>query len=103
MNGACRAGDSMPHATIMTIDGAHVPYSRIWQRRHLLLVCLPDEQPEEGARYAAALAERHVEISGCDAECLVTRDRVPGLPRPGALVADRWGEIVFVAGAATVR
>jgi hypothetical protein len=27
----------------------------------------------------------------------MTRDDVPGLRAPGALVADRWGEIVYVA------
>ena len=28
--------------------------------------------------------------------CVVTRDTVPGLPAPAALVADRWGEIVYL-------
>ena len=96
MSTPCRAGDPLPHFAIVTIDGAHVPYARIWQRRHLLLVCLPDEDIEEGTRYAARLAARQPEIAACDAECLVTREPVPGLQRPAAIVADRWGEIVFV-------
>jgi peroxiredoxin len=99
----CRAGDPLPHFTIRAIDGAEISYSRIWQRRHLLLICLPDEEPEEAAHYAAALTERQLEISACDAECLVTRDSVAGLPRPGVIVADRWGEVIFIAASTTVR
>jgi hypothetical protein len=94
----CRVGDSLPHFEVETLDGGHESYSRIWQRRHLLLVCLPDEDIDEGRRYAAGLAARQPEIAACDAECLVTRQPVPGLQRPAAVVADRWGEIVFVAG-----
>ena len=32
----------------------------------------------------------------------MTRDTVPGLPAPAALVADRWGEIAYVATAPTL-
>ena len=34
-----------------------------------------------------------------DARCVVTAEVVPGLPYPGAVVADRWGEIIFAARA----
>ena len=103
MSGACRAGDSLPHFEVHTVDGEHAAYARICQRRHLVMVCLGSEELEEGSRYAAGLAARRSEIAACDAECVVTRDAVPGLPRRCAIVADRWGEIVFVAGADFVR
>jgi hypothetical protein len=34
--------------------------------------------------------------------CVVTRDRVPGLQAPATLVADRWGEIVYVTDTSRV-
>jgi len=37
-----------------------------------------------------------------NSECVITRDRVPGVPCPSAVVADRWGEVVYVATASDV-
>ena len=42
------------------------------------------------------------ELSSRQSECVFTHDNVPGLPGPGALVADRWGEILHVAGGSDV-
>ena len=36
-----RARDHVPHFTITALDGSPVVYTRIWQRRHLVLLCLP--------------------------------------------------------------
>ena len=42
------------------------------------------------------------ELTGDDNAFVITRDRVSGLPSPGVVVADRWGEIQYVADAAGV-
>lgn len=87
-----RRGDQVPHFDVKTVDGARVSYaSDIWQRRHLVLVVLPDGAPAPGDALAPSLQEDGAD----DVEVVVTRDRVGGVAAPGVLVADRWGEIVF--------
>ena len=96
-----QAHDQVPHFVVSDIDGRTVEYAAIWQHAHVLLVSLgdadtPDETLDEYVREIRKLAAD-------DLACVLTRDAVPGLPSPGALVADRWGEIVHVAPAAEVR
>ena len=96
-------GDCLPLFTVRRADGRDVRYRDIWQRRNLVLVSLPGQGSAEGRdAYAEALAARQAELESYDAECIVTRDVVPGVPRPGVIVADRWGEIAFVSGGARV-
>jgi hypothetical protein len=49
------------------------------------------------ATYASALAARLPDFQEHNCICVITRDRVGGVPTPAALVADKWGEIVHVA------
>ena len=88
----------MPHFEVTRVDGARVRYSTIWQRKNLLLVVLPAAETGASADYAARLTAHRPAIAEHDAECVITRDRVPGVPSPGVVVADRWGEVHFVAG-----
>jgi hypothetical protein len=92
-------GDRLPHLEVRTRDGRAFTSTEIWQRRHLVLVVLPGAS---AARDATALTELAGELERLESVCVVTGDPVPGLPAPGMLVADRWGEIVFVATAATI-
>jgi hypothetical protein len=85
-------GHAVPFFEVETAEGARRAYRDLWQRRSLLLVSVA-APGVNAARIAARLRER----VGEDAEVVVTSDAVEGMPRPGALVADRWGEIVFVA------
>ena len=87
-------GDQVPHFEVRTLEGKLFTYTTIWQHRNLVLVTLPEAPC--GA-YASALAARAAEFEAHGCACVITRDRVPGVPAPGALVADRWGEIVHVA------
>lgn len=89
--------DQVPQFTVATRDGAVVAYETLWQRKNLLLVLLPETEPEAAAEYAARLDAQLSELTANDTACIVTRDRVPAVPAPGVLVADRWGEIYFVA------
>jgi hypothetical protein len=85
-------GHAVPFFDVETADGTRRSYRDLWQRRTLLLVSVA---PPGSA--AAQIAARLRERVGGDTEVIVTRDAVEGLPCPGALVADRWGEIFFVA------
>jgi hypothetical protein len=85
-------GHAVPFFEVETAEGARRAYRDVWQRRSLLLVSVAPASLDL-AQIAARLRER----VGEGAEVVVTSDPVEGMPRPGALVADRWGEIVFVA------
>jgi hypothetical protein len=88
-------GDRIPHFTVSAIGGDPVRYADIWQRRNLVLVTVEDASA--GTDCAAALAARASDFRDLQAACVVTTDRVNGFPTPGAIVADRWGEVVHVA------
>lgn len=90
-------GDSVPHFTVKTVDGDVFEYSSIWQRKNLLLVVLPHAPNNDGA--FADLRGRATEFRALETQWVVTRDDVSGLPVPGVLIADRWGEIVHVTSA----
>ena len=96
-------GDAIPHIDIKAVGGERFSYSTIWQRRNVVLVTLPPEASESDGRYISGLVARKSEFSAKDAECVMTRDRVPGLPAPGVVVADRWGEIAHVATTSQVN
>ena len=97
-------GDQVPHFTLSTLAGQRVHYSEIWQRRTLLLICLPAESTASpSGRYVSELAARAAEIAEQDAESVVTCETVTGAPCPGVVIADRWGEIYFVAGSSHVE
>jgi hypothetical protein len=85
-------GHSVPFFDIEAADGTRRSYRDLWQRRSLLLVSVPAPGLD-----AAQLTARLREKVGDDAEVIVSAETVEGLPRPGVLVADRWGEIVHVA------
>jgi hypothetical protein len=94
-----RTGDPLPHFNVTALDGQRVAYAAIWQRKIVVLVLLPEvgstPPPVDVQTFAAEM-----QAAGGDAECVITRDRVDGVPCPGAVVADRWGEVVHVASTA---
>jgi hypothetical protein len=90
-------GDSVPHFDLRTLDGEELSYSTIWQRRNLVLITLPASDSEPARTYASELTSRRPEFRRYDADCVITRDNIPGIPTPGALIADRWGEIACIA------
>jgi choline dehydrogenase-like flavoprotein len=86
----------VPHFDVTTIDGQRVRYDDIWQRKNLVLVLVTSQEREAGARYASQLEARRAEFEREETTVVVTTDAVPKLTAPAALVADRWGEIVFL-------
>jgi hypothetical protein len=85
----------VPHFDVTTIDGRHVRYRDIWQRRNLVLVLTPAEH-ETGARYASKLEARRAEFDQEETTIVVTADTVPTVVAPAALVADRWREVAYL-------
>jgi hypothetical protein len=80
------------------VDGVLVRYQDVWQRRNLLLVIAP-ENDSTAAAYTKALIEAAPTLGADDTTFVVTTNTVPGIPSPGVVVADRWGEIYYVSGA----
>ena len=93
-----QVGEQVPHFRVEALDHTQVAYSEIWQRKNLVLVLLPDDGTREADDYSAGLRSHMAELTAHDTVCLMSRDDVAGAPRPGIVIADRWGEIHFVAG-----
>ena len=93
-------GDRVPHFEVTTIDGSRIAYTTIWQRRNLLLVSLDGigSRAPAGAAFVEHLAARQEELRALATAVVITKDAVPGVPCPGVVIADRWGEIYFVGG-----
>lgn len=93
-------GGQVPHVSVRGLDGTTITYRDIWQRKNLVLVSfLPEREggDERGeASYLAALQARDQVFREHEAEVVITRDPVAGLPAPAVLIADRWGEIAAV-------
>ena len=81
--------------TASNADGTRVRYEEIWQRRNLLLVSLPNDDPT-GAEYARTLGVLEPDLAAYDAALIITTTRIEGVPSPGVVVADRWGEVYYV-------
>jgi hypothetical protein len=94
-----RTGDQLPHFSVTALDGRRVDYAKIWQQQILVLVCVPAVESATSAVVSEFAAGMQAAIQP-DAACVITRDRVDGVPSPGAVVADRWGEVAHVASSA---
>ncbi len=91
-------GDQVPHFKVRTVGGEEFSYSTIWQRKNLLLVFL--RPVESGGKYVSGLRSRTAGFEALETECVITREDVPGVRAPGALIADRWGEIIYITAVA---
>ena len=90
-------GDSLPHFEVRTLAGETVSYSRIWQHKNLMLVLLPSLDSPAATTFAAEVTARLREVDDRHVACVITRDQISGLSAPAVVVADKWGEVVFVA------
>ncbi|MGE0463509.1 MAG: hypothetical protein AB7Q16_19270 [Vicinamibacterales bacterium] len=90
-------GDLVPHFAVTCLAGGRFEYASIWQRRNLVLVMLaPAGSASEHALWLATHARTS---AGDDTTWVLTSDRVAGVPYPGVVVADQWGEVAHVAPA----
>ena len=93
-------GDQVPRGDLTTLEGDAFSYRSIWQQKNLVLAAVPGGFRD--ADIVTGLAARADRFLALNTAVVVTSDPVPGLPVPGVLIADRWGEIVHVAAAAHV-
>jgi peroxiredoxin len=98
-----KQGDQVPRFTITTTDGREIRYLDLWQHSNLLLVALSPDTVASAARYIDGIRKRLSDLPADDTTCIVTSDQVEGLPAPGTLVADRWGEVRFARRADSVE
>jgi hypothetical protein len=96
-----RVRDLMPMFTVTNgIDRSLVDYHKLWQRKNLLLISLRQDDPTARA-YVESLIAKESDLRAYDTAFIVTTDAVPGIPSPGIVVADRWGEIYYVQEASS--
>ena len=84
-------------SSVATVDGSHVAYTRFWQQRNVVLVRLSSGKSDSERALVSVLSSHAVDFDALQAVCVVTCDAVPGVPRPGVVIADRWGEVQSVA------
>ena len=92
-------GDHVPRFEIITIDDIRVNYADLWQKKNLALVCLSDDSSPDAQTYIQQLREALPALAAHDAVVVVTTMQIDGMPLPGCAVADRWGEMQWVASA----
>jgi hypothetical protein len=91
-----QAKDQVPFFEITTTDGRNLRYRDLWQQKNLLLVVMPDRSSASVA-YLSRLNARMSELTVHDTVVAITSALIDGVPSPGVLIADRWGEIYYVA------
>lgn len=96
-------GDRVPHFDVEQMNCSRARYRDLWQLRNLLLLSLPDDEGGEFVEYATRVAERQAEFSAEEAGLVMTRAPITGVPRPGLVIADRWGEIYSVVNARSAQ
>jgi len=95
-------GDHVPRFDIVTIDDVRVNYTDLWQKKNLALVCLKDDDSDDAQGYIRQLREALPALAVHDAVVVVTTSSIEGMPLPGCAVADRWGELQWIAPATRV-
>jgi hypothetical protein len=89
-----KRGDQVPHFEVKRVDGSVFNYSTVWQHKNLLLIVLSGSSLDN--RYVSDLPAHESKLEQHETECVVTREVVPRLRAPAALIADRWGEIIHL-------
>jgi len=95
-SGLLQRGHTVPFFDVLTVRNTRARYEELWQRKNLVLVCLPASDDAADA-YLAELSRRSAEFDEYCAGLVITRQPVRGLPCPGVVIADRWGEIQYLA------
>jgi hypothetical protein len=90
-------GDALPFFEVATVTGERVRYADLSQRKNVVLVCLPELTSAEDERYIRELSDSANAFETYAAACVVTRERVKQVPSPGLVIADRWGEVQYLA------
>lgn len=89
----------VPHFCVTTIDGGTCRYADLWQRKNLLLVLIPATGSTDRHAYISTLRDHIADLTAHDTSCVMTSDDITGVRSPAIVIADRWGEIAFIAEA----
>ena len=92
-------GELIPRFQVTTLHGERFDYATVWQRRNLVLVTVPASDSDASSKYVSELSGRISQFRAQNTEVVITREQVPGFPHPGAVVADKWGEVIDVRAA----
>jgi hypothetical protein len=87
----------VPHFNVTTIQGERCEYATLWQRMNLLLVVIPTARSSQRDAYVADLEAHMADLTAHETACVITSDNVSGLQCPAIVIADRWGEMGFLA------
>jgi hypothetical protein len=90
-----RPGDQIPHFEVIQHDGTRIAYAELWQRRNLLLVVLPAEVGAD--LYVRGLDASMSRLMAHETAVVITGGTVEQIEAPAVVIADRWGEVQFVA------
>jgi hypothetical protein len=94
-----RAHDLIPMFSVTSREGGtRVDYRDVGQKNNLVLVTLSKDDPAAKA-YATSLVALETEMASEAARVIVTATSIEGIPSPGVVVADRWGEVYYVQAA----
>lgn len=58
-----------------------------------MLVSTGNSESGDVRETVSGLSQREDELAALETTCVITSDAVPGVPIPGIVIADRWGEI----------
>lgn len=95
-------GDHVPRFECTTVDDIHISYADLWQKKNLALVCLAEDDSADAQSYIEELRSAQQALTVHDAVVVVTTAKIEGMPLPGCAVADRWGEMQWIASAEKV-
>ena len=87
-----RRRDGMPHFEVTTIDGQRVRYGDLWQHCNLVFVSVDSTDDP----YGRALTQHAGDFADAETALVVSTEPITGVPTPGVVVADQWGEIAYV-------
>jgi hypothetical protein len=90
-------GGALPFFDVTTVRGDRVNYADLWQRRNVLLVCVPADSTTRDSDYVNELERHSAEVDAYAAVLVVAREAVAGLAQPSVVIADRWGEVQYLA------
>jgi hypothetical protein len=92
-------GDLVPHFDVTTLNGDRISYATLWQHANLVLITVASSNSDAGENYLSEVTAAIPRLCARNTTCVITREQVPGVPHPGVVIADKWGEIVYVCAA----
>jgi hypothetical protein len=95
-----QAGEMLPMFVVANrLDGKRVDYRDIWQRNHIVLISAPDDDRTVDDYVGSIRTGETTALQEPDTAVVLTSEPIAGVPTPGLVIADRWGEVRYVAAA----